>query len=110
MKEVKFSPSKLDVLGKEINNPFDGHMVLSVPKYKERIEIVQKMGLEDDNVSNAIKLIDLVYARCKEVDLTHRETGTKINTLDDLGFSEEGSALINAAGKILVSGYQLGNP
>jgi hypothetical protein len=109
MKEIKFSPSKLDMRGKEIDNPFDGFLLLSIPKYKDRIEIIQKMGAGEDGIANAAKMIDLVYERCKEVNLVHRGSKEEFHTLDDLSFTDEGSALINAAGQTLLTGYQLGN-
>jgi len=110
VKEIIFSPAEIEISGEKIKNPFKGSMTLSLMKYKERIEYIQKMDVGDGKESSAAgKMIDLVYERCTKVDLVYEPTNTQYTNLDDLGYSVEGSSLINEAGKALIAGYKLGN-
>lgn len=108
MKTIEFSPTKIEMHGEDVDNPFEGKLVIDLPTYKERIAAVQKIGLSDSAVENAGKIIDLVYLYCKGVQLTHKDSQSKFENLDDLSYSEEGSALINAAGRLILNGVQLG--
>ena len=109
MRQITFEPKQLEIRGEQVDNPFMGYLKLNVPTYLERIDLIRKMDLSEGGLGQAEKTIKLVYDCCKEVKLEFIESAEIFNDLDNLSCTEEGTALINAAGRSLLLGYQLGN-
>lgn len=108
-----YVPSLKDDDGKMV---FEGHVVLDVPNEFERIEIAKAMNFSngeakdpttEESLELTQKMKKLAHDKIKEVHLTYE--GTEINSVDMLGFSVEGSALINEIGSVCISGIKLGN-
>jgi len=57
MKELEYTlPEKIEGTDqKMISNPFKGKLVIKVPKYKERLELVRKLGFTANSESINIK-------------------------------------------------------
>jgi len=95
---------------------FVGHVVVDVPNEFDRIEIAKKMNFEngdskepstEETLEAAVKLKKLAHDKIKEVHL--EAFGAKIDSVEMLSFSAEGSTLINEIGSICLSGIKLGN-
>ena len=97
---------------------FEGHVLLSIPKYKARIKAIKDLNLqvkENGEVETSTsqfdsveKIIDLVEKHVLAVDLKVKESGEELKEVDDLGYSQEGSELINEIGNMLLGGIKLG--
>ena len=99
-----------DESGKEMASGFDGTIKVKIPNYRERIQMVQDMGFDDEKIGleAGSKMIELVEKQVESVELTH-DSGEVITSLDDLSYSREGSLLINEIGKTIMGGIPLGN-
>lgn len=98
----------------EKESVFKGEVALEMPTYLERLEMAEGFDVsEDAEHSDKMKAmketIKVVSERCKKVDLKLRtDEKVKITSFDDLSRTEEGSALINDLGRMMVKGYSLG--
>lgn len=113
MKEVKFVPTMCLEGG-----DFSGHIMLKVPGFDERYEMLDQIGLKIDadgsmsaadmNGIGAIrKLVQFSQKFYKEISIEHKD-GRKFESFDDLSLDPECDAiLIEVAGK-LRNGFRVG--
>jgi hypothetical protein len=110
--EIKYKPTK----------HFDGTVVIKMPRYKERIEMIKKLNLsvtqgedslevepKNKGIDTAVFMSSVVEAHIISVDVTHKESGLVIKTLEELECYKEGIELINEVGAVLFNGLALGN-
>ena len=112
MKVFEWTPdSVVDDDGNKVDTGFTGKATIDIPNYKERITLLQEMGLTEDKVGieSTSKMIDLVERSVKTIDFLH-ESGEKITTVSDLGYSREGAEVINHMGRAIIGGVRLGKP
>jgi len=112
MKEMKYVPQGTA----EKPSPFIGHVLLKIPRYRERLAMIKgagyKTGEDGVGVSDGIdmmdKLLEGVETHVIGVHLTHKKTSLKFESLEDLECYQEGTELINELGQVLLSGVKLG--
>ncbi|RLC38721.1 hypothetical protein DRH27_01580 [Candidatus Falkowbacteria bacterium] len=110
MKLYKYEPKMIkDLEGNDVECVFKGYVELQIPTYKERMTITKEIMVDgkSSEVEQGIKLIDLVEKHVKTVNLKCGEL--EIKTVDDLGYSKEGTELINNMSTIIIQGIPLGN-
>lgn len=105
MKTFKIDVSKLDMEQRE--NLFTGSVDVELENVRDRLKTVKSLDVGDDNIDNADKLLELAAQRIKSVDVKFNGD-TSFDSLDDLGFYEEGTALIGAIGRAIVQGIPMG--
>jgi len=102
MKVFKWHPAE--------DSGFTGKVEVEIPNYKERISIMQEMGIKDEasvGLETGSKVIELVEKQVKSVDLSYGDEVFK--DLDSLGYSREGMDVINQLGNVIMGGIPLGN-
>jgi len=99
MKTYKYLPEK--------ESGFTGYITLEIPPYKERIQKIQELGLNDEKaiVENLGKIVDLVEKSVKEVSLSYGDF--EIKSFEDLGYFSAGVEMINQLGVIVMQGIPL---
>jgi len=90
--------------------PFKGSIEVEMMMYRERLDLAKSFGVLDEKeaLQKTDIMIGLVEKRVKKVDLKFGET--QISDLGELGYYEEGAAVINDIGCLLMRGIPLGNP
>lgn len=99
---------------------FSGHVIIDLGKYRERLNELASLNLNfnangEIDFANAnmyqqgIKFFNLVQSKVKEVDLTHIQSGTKFNSLDDLEDYAEYQGVMTRLVEIYNKGQSLGN-
>lgn len=119
MREITYHPQPFtDEAGKEHAPKFEGEIKLDLPSYKERIQMVKALNFKtennkaevgDNNIDEALKVLDLVEKHVKAVDLVRSADGLEFKSLEDLGYDSDGSELINEIGRVILGGTRLGN-
>ena len=103
---VEFKPQTAD---------FEGVVKMTIPGFKERLQIAKELDLGNasspsfDSIAVAEKLYGTLEGRVQAVALTHTPSGSRFNSLDELGQSEEGSEVIKELQAVLSKGKPLGN-
>lgn len=100
-------------------NPFEGTVTVEVPKYRHRLALIKELNLKFgsdgkvdssvDQIDMAVKMADLAEKHAKSIDLTHKPTGEKVKTFEELEYSRDGAQMINEIAGIVVGGASLGN-
>jgi len=110
----------IDFIPKQVGGEkyFEGVIKIKLPSYKERLELIKslKLGVDSsgdvnshsERFDSAIELLTIVESHVISVDLVQLSDESVINSLDDLGYSQEGSQVINDLGNMLVGGVKLG--
>lgn len=112
MKEFKYVP--------KADSGFKGSVVVSVPKYKKRMSLLRECnfkmskggeletGLEQ--FDSLDKLISITEDHVVSVSLTYDNVDetSLIESIEDLGYYQEGVELINELGNLILSGFSLG--
>ena len=108
MKEFRFVPKK--------ESGFEGHVMLKVPKYKQRIRILREcnfnidaageMGKGAAQFDSIEKIIEVTESHVLSVELKYGET--VIGEIEELGYYQEGVELLNEIGNLILSGFSLG--
>jgi len=105
----------------EADSGFKGSVMLDIPLYEDRINLLKGIGYEskvvDDKAESSLgsndvdmaqKLAVAVKERASELDVIHLDSEKSFRTLDELGITRQGGRLINAMGSILLNGVDLG--
>lgn len=106
----------------EVNadSEFSGEVKIKIPSYKERLKIIKEMNfsfnsdgsLNTSNSSSQIDIasnfVDIVEKHVEEVKVKLNESDEEFNSIDDLGYCEEGTVLINELANLVISGIRLG--
>lgn len=91
-----------------------GSAKIKVPSYKDRIKMAQEMGI--GTIANAdagvqldfmLSAVDRFSDHVSEINLQFGKE--KFSSLEDLGYTKEGSELIMEMGLVLIQGIGLGN-
>jgi len=113
MKTIKYTPKKSD----DGEAAYAGHVEIQVLSYPERMAalksvnvVVQdgKVELKIDPLDASVKVYELVMKQTLSVDLLHRPTGERVVSIEELGYSADGSQLISEIGNMLLGGLRLG--
>jgi hypothetical protein len=112
MKVYKYEPKMIGTPEGEVESSFDGCIEVEIPTYRERLDLVKSMNIDpkNANIDHAVGLIVEVEKRIKSVNLNLKNTNEKITTFEELGYYQQGSAIINEIGRFIISGIPLGNP
>lgn len=112
MKEFKFVPKK--------ESGFEGNIMVKVPKYKERMKLLRECNFKLDaegNVGSGMeqfdsidKLISITESNVSSVSLVYGEGdgACSIDSIEELGYYQEGVELITELGNLILSGFALG--
>jgi hypothetical protein len=121
MKQFKYVPKEVELEDKtKVPSPFVGHLMIKIPLYKERLNLIKEMNLnvdQDDKslvldsnkIDQAIKMNDIAKAHIAEMDLKYAATDEKVESVDDLEYLQEGSQLLIEVANMVLSGFKLGN-
>lgn len=94
------------------NQNFEGHVEIDVPRFKERMELVKKVSLEgnelSNNVTQASLLVDLAYEKTKSLSIKHK-SGKEFNSIEELEVYKDGIEAIYLIGSFVINGIPLGN-
>lgn len=89
---------------------WDGHVEIEVPDYAARVSHRTEFAkLTGDNVKLMDKARELALKYTKAVALTHKETGTVVDSLDYIDFYEECEDIYSAIGLCVAKGPKMGN-
>jgi hypothetical protein len=98
-------------------SPFSGKVILKIPKYLERLELVKKFQFgvnkqseveASDQVDSTMKAFELIGPHVVSVELEIKETSEKITDLEELGYYQEGLALMMELAGFILGGIKLG--
>jgi len=97
----------------EKDNPFEGTVILKVPKYTERLQFMKTCNfgskVEDGvNYDSMIEMIKIAKDHITKVELKRKEDGQEFTTVDDLEYDSEGSEILNELGTKILGGVKLG--
>jgi len=95
----------------EEDSPFEGQIVISIPKYTQRLKYMKEMnfGGKDSNQTEIMeRLVALAIKHIKKVDLSFIETGEKLESVDDLEYCKEGADALNSIANKILEGVSLG--
>lgn len=117
MKEFKYEPQPLKTdKGTEVPNPFKGHILIQVPKYKERMKLIKELNmnldakgeiaLSSDNFETASKMYDIADKYVKSLSVKRGKE--EFNSIEELEYDQEGSNLILEAANVVLSGIRMG--
>lgn len=115
MKQLKFVPNEC----KGDDPKFTGHIMLRVPNFDEKWELLEGMGLEltpdgqvDLSKTKSFSFVRKCVSSSKpffaEVAIKSKE-GTEYKTFDDLSNDDETHGILMNAALATVSGMKLGN-
>jgi len=120
MKEIEYIlPKKIEgVNGDLIDNPFKGKVVINVPNFRQRIELIKSMGFKtgsdgtmvpgDDPYESIFKMQEISAKHIISMEVIHKDSSQEFNSLEELEYYEEGITLISLVGKIILNGPKLG--
>lgn len=98
---------KLKIIDKE--SPFEGIVILKVPKYTERLKFMRQCGIGvKDGEIDQLKMVEIGIEHITKVQLTRKENGQVFETTDDLQYDKDGSDVLNSIANDIVSGVRLG--
>jgi len=103
-KEIAYKPQ---------NQGWSGSVTLKVPTYKDRLKMAQQLGISKDLMNDPDKqmaLADTLFSKVEEhvskVDLKWGDEEFK--SLEELGYFEEGTEVVNELAACLCQGISLG--
>ena len=104
--------------GKGVEQKVEGTVEVDLPKYVQRLKYLKEAKFkinpdwtvsdQVDNLEITIKAIELAEKHIKKVDLTVKETGDKIKTVDQMQFSPYCEECLTEIGFLVLNGPQLG--
>lgn len=110
MKQFKWTP--------RADSEFEGHVMIAIPKHIERLELMKKLkmkvnkdGVLEENTDLIEKqqiMMEAAEAHVKEVKLTHKPSGAKLKSFEDLSYSQECYLLLNEIANVVLMGIKLG--
>lgn len=114
-KEIVYTPAPC----KGDKAEFSGQVILNVPSYEERMEIMLEADMlsvsqDEAGVDKAkslkmmMEMVKASYRFYKKVDITHKPSKTKFDSLDDLRYSPKGAAILNDVATYLLNADGLG--
>lgn len=118
MKTIKLIPSVCKGEGAK----WSGHIVMRLPTFDEKFEYMENLGVqvgddgavvESESATSRLKqvrrMVECSKKHYQEVSLENKETGEKVDSLDDMLYVDElHKVLVEVAG-MLISGFKLGN-
>lgn len=103
-------------INKSESHEFEGEIVLTVPKYKERLKLLKQTNMkfnakgeissEVDQFDMAEKIAEIAEAHIKSIDLTR--DGEKFISIDELEYEADYGVLISEVGSAILSGITMG--
>lgn len=122
----------LDKDGKEVKALFQGEVVLRIPAYEERLEIVastpeilevqdldegqlKKLSAKERSEQQVLQMKALIgavkwsYNFYEKIDITRKKDKKKYGKIDDLKYDNECAAILNDIALKLTRGFDLGN-
>ena len=107
MKVFKYEMPKTleDADGNDIDNPFEGEIEIEIPTYKERLNLVKDSGFDTEKpgIEDGLKMLELVEKRVRSVNCCIEDQ--PVTSLDDIGYYQVGSLVINAIGRYIMGGF-----
>jgi hypothetical protein len=104
--------------GKEVEPLVEGEVEVDLPKYVQRLRYLKqaKIKLSDkgevdaggDPLEQAILAVELAEKHIKKVNLTVKETGKKVKSVDEMGYLPECEAALTEIGFLVLNGPPLG--
>lgn len=118
MKTVKYVPK--DAKGDE--KKFEGHVELRMPLFEERLELVEKMGLETDDdgkvkfseekkskISFLVGLLKAARPFYVSVNLKRLSDGAVFESYEDLSSDSDCQGIITEVAGVVMNGLKVGN-
>ena len=109
MKTVKIVPE----VCKGGEAKWEGHVVMRVPTFDERFEIVGNMQEAVESKVSELKMIRKLVADSKpfysEVSLKHKESGEVCASFDDMQYHDSLYPALAELGRFVTEGYRVGN-
>jgi hypothetical protein len=112
MKEMKYIPK-----GKHAE-VWEGSVLIKLPRYRERLKLVRDAGFkpsgdgtmsaDSDGLAMMDKLLEATEKNIVKMELIHKESGEKFESMEDLECYAEGVELLSDIGNVLLSGLRLG--
>lgn len=100
-----------EIQQKEVQSPFEGEIEYQALSYSERLKLMKDnnfTGKEGAGFDNIIALVGIAKKYIKTVNLTVKEDGEKVTSVDDLEYTQEGSAVIEQVATRILRGAKLG--
>ena len=113
MKEVSYIPK----LERDSNKVFEGEVTISLPKYKERLQMLKEVNFKYvngqvesglDQIDSMVKVVEIAEKHIVSVNLTRIEDQAQFLSIDDLQYDKDGADLINEIGNVILSGMPVG--
>lgn len=114
MKTFDYIPGQSSAEGE---SPFSGKVILRIPKYLERLEMVKKFQFgvnknaeveSSDQVDSTMRAFEIIGPHVVSMELKIKETEEEITSLEDLGYYQEGLALMMELAGFILGGIKLG--
>lgn len=97
---------------------FSGHIILRVPDFDERMQLLEDIGLEindagqgaipeDNKLKVMRRLVKATQAYYKEVDMKHVD-GTEYKSFEDLSFDLQAQPILMEVAKLMQEGIRPG--
>lgn len=113
--KAKFIPT----LCKE-DSEFSGHIILRLPSFTERMNIIEESSLSLDDsgevsgdknkmIKSITKIIELIKDNYLVVDVTHKPTGHKIDSYIKLASFPGCENILTEVAQKFMGGFKLGN-
>lgn len=113
MKEYIWKPKPRE----DGDHPFEGHVLIQVPKYRERLCIIKELNFQvsedgqakvnPSQLDSAGKLIEVAEKHVKEIDLVRKDDQMEFKTFEDLEYDKDGSEVINEIANSILEGVRL---
>ena len=98
---------KMEVIEKD--SPFEGIVILKVPKYTERLKYMRECGIgKKDSEIDQLKLIKIGIDHITKVELIRKEDKHVFKSVDDLEYDKDGADVLSSIANDIVSGIRLG--
>jgi len=100
----------------EVPNPLKGHLIVKLPTYKERIELIKsikykldgdgKIAYNEETLISSADLLDKASAFIDKVEVVN-DLGFKFTSVDDLSCDPDGIKLLTQISNLLMKGIKL---
>lgn len=104
--------------GKKVEPELDGSIEVDLPKYVQRLKYLKDanfkinqdgtVGNDVDNLDLTIRAVELAEKHIKKVELTVKETGQKIKSVEEMQYSPYCEGCLTEIGFLVLNGPQLG--
>lgn len=125
MPQIKYKPRGSE----DQPSPFDGEVLLIVPGFKARIEMIRTVktdvvvtpdgvvavdvkppGSDFDKTAETVnKMYDIAVKHIIAVDLTHKPSGLKFTSFEEMEYLEDFVALMKEIATVVMNGVGPGN-